>query len=64
MSVEADHEEECEVVGIPESFEALGTNFVVCGGVHQDHDEEHEVASDTARLSVVNFESSLLSDLC
>lgn len=64
VSVEADHEEESEVVGIPEGFEALCTNLVVCGGVHQNHDEEHEVTSDTTWLGIVNIQSLLLTDLC
>lgn len=64
VGVEANHEEEGEVVGIPESFEALGTDLVVCGRVHQNHDEEHEVTSDTTCLGIVDIQSLLLTDLC
>ena len=39
VSVEADHEEECQVVGIPERLETLLANFCVASAVHQDHDE-------------------------
>jgi len=43
VRVDADHEEEREVMRIPESLEALVTNLIVGGGVHEDHDKEHEM---------------------
>ena len=55
VSIEANHEEEGEVVGIPERFETLGTDLVMCGRVHQNHDEKHEVASDTTWLGIVDI---------
>lgn len=39
MCVKPDHEEEGEVVSIPERFETLLADFVVCGGIHQEHDK-------------------------
>lgn len=64
MGVEADHEEEREMVSVPEGLEALVSDFVVSGRVHEDHDEEHEVACDTASLSVVNIQRPLRTNLC
>ena len=64
MSVESDHEEECQVMGVPESLEALVTDLVVGSGVHQEHDQEHEMTGDTASLGVVNIKSPLGTNLC
>ena len=63
MRVKPDHEEKCEVMGVPERFEALVTNFVVGCRIHQDHDEQHEVPCDTASLGVVNLQGNFLADL-
>jgi len=38
VSVEANHEEERKVMGVPEGLEALLANFVCRGGIHEDHD--------------------------
>lgn len=54
MRIETDHEEECQVVGVPERLKALVAHLVVCCGVHQEHDEEHEVARDGSSLGVMN----------
>ena len=62
VSVKAKHEEESKMMRVPESLEALGADFVVSSGVHQHHDEQHEMASDTTRLGVVDLLSGLLSD--
>jgi hypothetical protein len=63
VSVEAEHEKEGEVMRIPERFKALGADFVMSSGVHEDQNEEHEVARNTAWLRVVNVESLPRSDL-
>jgi len=63
MGVETDHEEEGKVVGVPEGLEALRTNLLVGSGVHEDHDEEHEVTGETTRLGVVDLLSKLLTNL-
>jgi hypothetical protein len=63
MCVDTDHEEEREVMCIPESLEALVANLMVGGGVHEDHDKEHEMTSDTTWLFVVDILCTLLSDL-
>lgn len=63
VGVKTDHEEECEVVSVPEGLEALCADLVVGSGVHENHDEEHEVSSDTAWLGVMDVEGSLRADL-
>jgi len=40
VRVNANHEKECEVVGVPKRFKALLADFVLSGGIHQEHDEE------------------------
>ena len=62
VGVETDHEEEGEVVSVPERFEALVTDLLVCGRVHEHHDEQHEVAGDTTWLGVVNLLCALLAN--
>ena len=64
VSVESDHEEKCEVMSVPKCLEALTADLVVSGRIHYDHDEQHEVTSDAARLGVVNILCALLTDLC
>ena len=64
VSVDADHEEEREVVSVPERLETLLANFSVGGTVHEDHDEEHDMASDTARLAVVDVSCIYRTEFC
>ena len=64
MGVKSEEEEEGKVVGVPKGLEALVANLVVGGCVHEEHDEEHEVAGDPARLGVVDVEGSLCANLC
>lgn len=64
VGVKSDHEEKCEVVGVPEGLEALTANLVVGGRVHDEHDKQHEVASNATSLFVVNVLRSNLTDLC
>lgn len=52
------------MVSIPESFKGLLSNLVVCGGVHEQHAQQHDVASNTACLSVVDLNRCDRSDLC
>ena len=56
MRIEADEEEESEMVRVPESLEALMADLVVGRGVHQNHDEQEEVSSNTTGLCVVNVQ--------
>ena len=64
MRVQADHEKERKVMGVPERFETLMANLVMCGRVHEQHDQQHEVTGDASWLCVVNLQGSLLADLC
>ena len=64
MGVQADHEEESEVMRVPEGLEALGADLVVGGGVHEHHNEEHEMTCDTASLGVVDVQSPFRTNLC
>ena len=64
MGVETDHEEEREVVRVPEGLEALVADLVVGRGIHEEHDEEHEVAGDAACLVIVNVDRQPWADLC
>lgn len=60
---ETDHEEECKMMGIPESLEALLTNFVVRGGIHEQQDQKHEMTRYSSRLCIVDLKSCLLPHL-
>lgn len=62
MGVQAEHEEEGEVVGIPEGLETLLTNLLVGSRVHDDHDQQHEMPRNASRLRVVDLQGRLLTD--
>jgi hypothetical protein len=63
VRVQAQHERNEQVVGVPEGLERLLPNAVVRGRVHEKHAEEHNMASDSTRLSVVDFQSAHRTDL-
>jgi hypothetical protein len=48
---------------VPEGLVRLPPDLMMSSGVHQKHAEEHDMASDAARLGVVNLNGSLRSDL-
>jgi hypothetical protein len=64
VGVKGDHEEEREVVGVPEGLKTLAANLVVGGCVHDEHDKQHEVTSDATGLFVVYVLRGNLTDLC
>lgn len=64
VGVQTEHEEEGQMMRIPKCLEALVANLGARGGVHEQHDEEHEMARDATRLGVVDLEGDLLADLC
>lgn len=64
VGVETDHEEKGEMMRVPECLEALLADLLMCGTVHDDHDEEHEMTSDSSGLLVVNVEGVSGTDLC
>ena len=55
MGVESQQEGDEQMVRVPEGLEGLCSNPVVCRGIHQEHAQKHNVASDPASLSVVNL---------
>jgi len=63
VRVQAEHEEERKMMSVPKCFEALGANLLAGGGVHEQHDEQHEVARNSTRLGVVDLKGDLLSNL-
>jgi len=63
VRVDADHEEEREVVGVPKGLEALLTNFLSTSRVHEDHDQEHDMTSETTGLPVVDIKGISRTDL-
>lgn len=63
MGVNSNHEEKRKMVSVPKRLETLVADLVVRGGVHQHHDQEHEMTSDAPGLRVVDLQSNLLSDL-
>ena len=64
MTVKSNHEKECQVMGVPESLEALIANLPMRGSVHQEHDQEHEVTGDTTSLRVMDILGANLSNFC
>lgn len=63
VGVEADHEEKGEMMGVPESLEALLADLVVGGRVHDDHEEEHDMTGDSTRLLVVDVKGISRTEL-
>lgn len=63
VRVQSEQERDEQVVGVPEGLERLLANSVVRSRVHEKHAEKHDVASDTARLSVVDLQGENRSDL-
>ena len=55
MCVKANHEEEREMMCVPECLKALIANLVMGGGIHDKHDKKHEVTSNAARLCIVDL---------
>lgn len=55
VSEQTEHEKECQVMCVPKCLKALIANLPVGGRVHENHDEEHEMASDSSRLLVVDI---------
>lgn len=63
MRVHPQQERNEEVVSVPESLERLLPDPVVCCGVHEQHAEQHDMASDATSLGVVDLKSNLRSNL-
>jgi hypothetical protein len=63
VRVHTEQERNEEVMGVPESLKGLLSDPVVCGGVHEQHAEQHDVAGDTASFRVMNLKGNLRTDL-
>lgn len=63
VRVQTEHEGDEEVVRVPEGLEALLSDAVVRGRVHEHHAQEHGVARHTARLLVVDIEGESGAEL-
>lgn len=55
VRVHAQEEGDKKVVRVPECLKGLLANSVVGGGIHEQHAEEHDVASDAAWLGVMDL---------
>lgn len=55
MGVKTEHKDESQMMGVPESLEALLTNLLVGGCVHQEHAKKHYMSSNSTGLLVVNI---------
>lgn len=63
MGVESEHEWNEEMMSVPEGLKRLLTDLLVCGGVHEKHAKEHDMACDASSLCIVDLESGHLSNL-
>lgn len=63
VGIESQEERNEQVVSVPESLEGLLTDTGMSSGVHEHHAEEHHMASNTTRLSVVDLQSGNRTDL-
>lgn len=64
VRIQGDHEEKGKMMCVPERLKALVTDLPMSSCVHQDHDKEHEMAGNAARLSVVNLKSCHWPNFC
>ena len=63
MGVHAEKKGYKQVMRVPERFERLSANVAVCGGVHEKHAKQHNVACYASRLCVVDLDGGLGPDL-
>jgi len=64
MGVKTNHEEKRKMMSIPESLKTLLANFLMSSGIHEHHDEKHEMTGNSSCLGIMNLQCELLSDLC
>jgi hypothetical protein len=57
VGVQGEEEGNEQVVDVPERLEGLLPDAVVRGRVHQKHAQKHHMASDAARLGIVDLHS-------
>ena len=63
VRVDTNEEKECKMMRVPESFEALVADLLVGSSVDQNHDEQHEMASNTTGLVIVYVLGGFRADL-
>lgn len=63
VSVHGQQEGNEQVMGVPEGLVGLSTDLGVGGGEHQQHAQHHDVAGDTARLSIMDLHRGLRPQL-
>lgn len=62
MRKQRDHEKEGKVVSIPKDLKRLLSDLLMCCGIHQEHEKEHEMTSDATRLRIVDNQGSLFAN--
>jgi len=63
MGVEAQHEDDEQMVGVPKGLEALLADHFVRSCIHEQHTQQHDMTSDATCLSVVDIQCRLRADL-
>jgi hypothetical protein len=63
VGVHAEQERNEEVVGVPKGLEGLLSDPVVCGGVDQQHAEQHDVSCNATSLGVMDLKCDLRANL-
>lgn len=63
MRVEGEEERNEEVMRVPEGLVRLLSNLCMSSSEHEQHAQKHYMPSDTASLSVVYLDCSLLPNL-
>ena len=63
VSVHSKEEWDEEVMCVPESLERLLAYPMMCCGVHEEHTQQHDVASNAAGLCIVDLYRRLRPDL-
>lgn len=63
MGVHAQQERNEQMMGVPESLERLLADLCVRSRVDQKHAEQHDVASNTTGLGIMDFKGNFGTDL-
>jgi hypothetical protein len=63
VSVHSQQERDEEVMCVPECLERLLAYAVVCRGIHEEHTQQHDMASDATRLRIVDLHGGFRPNL-
>lgn len=63
VSVHSQQEWDEEVMCVPERLERLLAYAVMCRGVHEEHTQQHDMASDATRLRIVDLHGGFRPNL-